>query len=201
MLGERVFSRVGENNTIGVNARIIAATSKDLENAITTGEFRSELFYRLNIFRIHLLPLNDRSGDILPLAENFLKISASRFHKEIHGFSPVVQEQLLQRHWKGNVRELGNEVERAVLNCQGNVVGLGDNFQSGELGDVSREELGSYEDYKNRVTPQWQASYLQTRLAESQGNITEAAKASGMPRQSFQRLMKHLGMKSEDFRM
>ena len=200
-IGERVLNRVGENIDIGVNARIIAATSKDLENAITTGEFRSDLFYRLNIFRIHLLPLNDRPGDILPLAENFLKISASRYRKEIHGFSPVVQEQMLQNHWRGNVRELGNQIERAVLNCRGNVIGIGDIFQSGGSGENTKEELGSYDEYKNRVTPQWQESYLRTRLTESQGNITQAAKASGMSRQNFRLLMQQLGLKSEDFRM
>ncbi len=201
VLGERVFERVGENSTINVNARIIAATSKDLESAITTGEFRSELYYRLNIFRIHLLPLNDRPGDIVPLAENFLKVAARRFRKEVHGFSPVVQDQMQKYHWKGNVRELGNQVERAVLNCQNNLIGLGDIFQSGELGKVSRGDLESYDAYKDRVTEQWQLNYLRTRLTESEGNVTEAAKASGMPRQSFQRLMKILGLKSEDFRL
>ena len=201
VLGERVFSRVGETSNISMNARIIAATSKDLESAIATGEFRSELYYRLNIYRIHLLPLNDRPGDILPLAENFLKVAASRFHKDIHGFSPVVQEQLVEHAWKGNVRELGNQIERAVLNCQTNVIGLGDIFQSGEAGETSRGELESYDDYKDRITEQWQLSYLKTRLTESNGNVTEAAKASGMPRQSFQRLMKLLGLKSDDFRV
>jgi len=92
-------------------------------------------------------------------------------------------------------------VERAVLNCQANVIGMGDIFQSGEARGISRGELELYDDYKDRVTEQWQRFYLGSRLTESQGNVTRAAQKSGMPRQSFQRLMKHLGLKSDDYRV
>ncbi len=201
VLGERVFSRVGENSDIPVKTRIIAATSKDLEQAIEDGEFRPELYYRLNIYRIHLLPLNERPGDILPLADNFLQVAASRFRKDIHGFSDAVKKRLLSHEWVGNVRHLGNEVERAVLNCQGKVIGVGDIFQSSQSGSPQVETPGLYDDDKLIITQKWQRDYLSARLELCGGNITEAAKASGMPRQSFQRLLKSLNIEAEDFRI
>jgi DNA-binding NtrC family response regulator len=199
-LGERNFSRLGENASIEVKSRILAATSKDLEAAITTGEFRSELFYRLNIYRIHLLPLRDRPGDILPLAQSFLKDAASRYRKEIQGFSPAVQQQMLRHNWPGNVRQLGNEVERAVLTCRGPLIGLGDIFPSGAVVAAAADSHESYDEGKNRVIRQWQLDFFRERLAASQGNVTDAAKASGMPRPSFQRIMKELALDPEDFR-
>mgnify|MGYP002641883783 CR=1 FL=1 len=199
VLGERTFMRLGENESITVNTRIAAATSKDLEQAIITGEFRSELYYRLNIYRIHLLPLRERVGDILPLAEAFLKEAASRFRKEIQGFSPPVLQQLQRHSWPGNVRQLRNEIERAVLMCSGPLISLGDIFQSG-IGNHSVVEHEFYEDAKNRFTRQWQLDYFRDRLNEASGNVSEAAKLSGMPRPSFQRIMKSLELDPDDFK-
>jgi len=199
VLGERTFMRLGENESIRVNTRIVAATSKDLEQAIGTGEFRSELYYRLNIYRIHLLPLRERTGDIQPLAEAFLNEASARFRKEIQGFSPPVLQKLMRHPWPGNVRQLRNEVERAVLMCSGPLISLGDVFQSGIVADSSTgHEL--YEEAKNRITRQWQVEYFRDRLTETLGNVSEAAKSSGMPRPSFQRIMKTLGLDPEDFK-
>jgi len=199
VLGERLFSRLGENTNIQVKTRIVAATSKNLEQAIVTGEFRSELFYRLNIYRIHLLPLHERPGDVLPLAESFLKDAAARFRKEIQGFSPAVQRQLVEHSWPGNVRQLRNEIERAVLICSGPVIGLGDIFQSGIVtAKSSGGEL--YDEAKSRVTRNWQVGYFTQRLTETFGNVTGAAKNSGLPRPSFQRIMKEIGLDPEDFK-
>jgi DNA-binding NtrC family response regulator len=199
VLGEKTFARLGENESIQLNTRLIAATSKDLEQAIITGEFSTALYYRLNIYRIHLLPLRERTGDILVLAEAFLKDKARRFRKEIQGFSPPVQQQLLRFPWPGNVRQLDNEIERAVLNCSGSIISLGDIFQSGVAGTTSGgQEL--YEDAKGRITQQWQEDYISQRLTEAEGNVTEAAKNSGLPRPSFQRIMKSLGLDPDDFR-
>ena len=199
VLGERTFSRLGENESIRVNTRIVAATSKDLELAITKGEFRSELYYRLNIYRIHLLPLRERLGDIQPLAEAFLKEAAVRFRKEIHGFSPAVQQQMARHPWPGNVRQLRNEVERSVLICSGPVISLGDIFQSGMVGQTANGQE-EYDEAKARITEQWQREFITEKLTLTQGNVTEAAKKSGMPRPSFQRIMKNLGLDPEGFK-
>lgn len=199
VLGERTFSRLGENENISVNTRIVAATSKNLEQAIITGEFRSELFYRLNIYRIHLLPLHQRLGDILPLAEAFLNEAAPRFRKDIHGFSPAAIQQMMRHPWPGNVRQLRNEVERAVLMCSGTVISLGDIFQSGMVG-TSGVEHELYDEAKKRITRGWQLEYFTQRLTESSGNVSEAAKKSSMPRPSFQRIMKEIGLDPDDFK-
>ncbi len=197
VLGESVFQRLGENTNLDVQTRILAATSKDLEQAISDGEFRSELFYRLNIYRIHLQPLQQRPGDIMPLARNFLSEAARRFRRDIHDFSPAVEKRMLEFPWPGNVRQLRNEVERAVIVCRQQFIGLGHMFTGGL---VHPNNVETYTEAKDRVTSIWQASYLSARLQDSGGNVSEAAKAAGMSRQSFQRLVRELGLDPQDFK-
>ncbi len=124
-LQERKFERLGENRTVSVDVRIIAATNADLEKLIEQGRFREDLFYRLNVVPLFLPPLRDRREDIIPLAEHFLE----RFNRE-HGknvsFSPEVREVLSEYRWPGNVRELENLVERAVVLAKSPVVRVPD---------------------------------------------------------------------------
>jgi Nif-specific regulatory protein len=125
VLQERKFERLGENKTISVDVRIIAATNADLEKMVEEGRFREDLFYRLNVIPIFLPPLRDRREDVIPLAEYFLE----RFNKE-HGkgvsFAPEVLDLLLEYRWPGNVRELENLVERAVVMAKSPVVHIPD---------------------------------------------------------------------------
>jgi Nif-specific regulatory protein len=125
VLQERKFERLGENKTISVDVRIIAATNADLEKMVEEGRFREDLFYRLNVIPIYLPPLRDRREDVIPLTEHFL----DRFNKE-HGktvsFSPEVLDLLLEYRWPGNVRELENLVERAVVMAKSPVVHIPD---------------------------------------------------------------------------
>lgn len=195
-LGERVYYRLGENKTMLVQTRIMAATSKDLQKAMTTGVFREDLYYRLNNFRIHLAGLRDRPGDILPLAQVFLAEAASLLGKDIHGFSPSAEKQMLKHPWPGNVRQLRNEVERAAISCSGPVIRLGEMFSL-----ESAFETGPllYEEAKGRFLDEWQLGYISERLRETEGNVSEAAKRSGISRQSFQRMMRKQGLKAEDF--
>lgn len=125
VLQERKFERLGENRTLSVDVRIIAATNADLERRIETGQFREDLFYRLNVIPIFLPPLRDRREDIFPLAEHFL----DRFNRE-HGknvsFAPDALEALHRHRWAGNVRELENLVERTVVMARSPVVRASD---------------------------------------------------------------------------
>ena len=197
VLSERIYSRLGENKDLKVNTRVLAATSKDLARAMDRGEFRGDLYYRLNNYRIHLAPLRERPGDILPLARVFLAEAASRFRKNIEGFSPAVEKQMLAHPWPGNVRQLRNEVERAVISCTGSVISLGNifsleaPFESGHL---------PYAQAKEQFFLEWQRGYVCERLRETGGNVSAAAENSGMIRQSFQRLMRALGVDPEEFR-
>jgi DNA-binding NtrC family response regulator len=117
-LQEKAFERVGGNETLRVDVRIIAATHKDLGAAIRDGTFREDLFYRLNVVSVDLPPLRDRPGDILPLAEFFLARYAEENGKQISGFSDAAGARLHTHGWPGNVRELENAVERAVVLCE-----------------------------------------------------------------------------------
>lgn len=122
VLQEREFERVGGTETIKVNVRLIAATNVDLEVAVSDGRFRSDLYYRLNVFSIYLPALRERKTDILLLADHFLEKYSRQNGKRIKRISTPAIDMLMSYHWPGNVRELENAVERATLVCDGNVV-------------------------------------------------------------------------------
>ena len=114
-LQEREFERVGSNETIRVDVRLVAATNRDLREEVAGGRFREDLFYRLNIVHVEIPPLRERRADIRPLAEGLLRRLAQLHGRPVEGFAPEAQE-LLERHaWPGNVRELENAIERAVV--------------------------------------------------------------------------------------
>ncbi len=121
-LQEQEFERVGGTETIKVNVRLVAATNKDLEEAMGQGTFREDLYYRLNVFTIFLPPLRERKPDILLLADHFLNRYASEHRKNIMRISTPAIDMLMSYHWPGNVRELENTIERAVLVCDGHVI-------------------------------------------------------------------------------
>jgi transcriptional regulator with GAF, ATPase, and Fis domain len=112
---DRQVAAVGTNQYDIVDARVIAATNKDLKEMVDAGDFREDLFYRLNVFSILLPPLRDRTADILPIARHYLEVFAKRYNKRITGFSPEAEQALLGHDWPGNVRELSNVVNRAVI--------------------------------------------------------------------------------------
>jgi Nif-specific regulatory protein len=122
ILQEKEFERVGGNQTIKTDVRIIAATNKNLEHAVEEESFRGDLYYRLNVFPIYMPPLRERKTDILLLADHFLERYATENHKDIRRFSTPAIDMLIQYHWPGNVRELENCIERAVLLCEEGVI-------------------------------------------------------------------------------
>jgi len=121
-LQERTFERVGGNETVRVDVRVIAATNKDLAAEIKKGAFREDLYYRLNVVSIELPPLRERRGDVLPLAEFFLSRYAEENGKQVTGFTDAAASRLQAHGWPGNVRELENAVERAVVLCDGGLI-------------------------------------------------------------------------------
>jgi two-component system response regulator HydG len=118
VLQEREITRVGSNQIIKVDFRCVAATNKNLENMIDEGTFRPDLFYRLNVFRIELPALRDRREDIPLLVEHFVRKFALAMNKHITSIAPAAMNQLQQQPWVGNVRELENAVERAMVVAQ-----------------------------------------------------------------------------------
>ncbi len=122
VLQERSFERVGSGETIKVDVRLIAATNRDLAQAVREGKFREDLYYRLNVVHIEMPPLRLRGRDSLMLAEYFLKRFVEENHARIKGFTERARHKILQHRWPGNVRELENAIERAVVLCRGNMI-------------------------------------------------------------------------------
>jgi formate hydrogenlyase transcriptional activator len=130
ILEEGEFERVGSSRTISVDVRLIAATNRNIANAVAQGTFRSDLFYRLNIFPITMPPLRERRDDIPSLVTHFVQLISTKLGKEIETVPQKAMNVLQNYHWPGNVRELRNVIERAVIITQGTKLQLGDSLQS-----------------------------------------------------------------------
>ncbi|AUX35400.1 MULTISPECIES: sigma-54 dependent transcriptional regulator [Sorangium] len=117
VLQERTFERVGGNDTVSIDVRLIAATNRDLAAAVQEGRFREDLYYRLNVVHIDMPPLRVRDTDVLLLANHFLRRFAAENHRKIEGFTDEARAKLVAHRWPGNVRELENAIERAVVLC------------------------------------------------------------------------------------
>jgi DNA-binding NtrC family response regulator len=125
-LQERAFERVGGNETIAIDVRLVAATNRDLISEVRNGRFREDLYYRLNVIHIEMPPLRLRSADVMLLADHFLHRFAMDNHKTIDGFTDKARAKLVGHRWTGNVRELENAIERATVMCQGNRIDADD---------------------------------------------------------------------------
>jgi Nif-specific regulatory protein len=153
VLQEREFERLGGVAPIKVDVRLVAATNRDLEAAMTKGGFREDLFYRLNVFTVFVPPLRDRRPDVPLLADHFVEKYAARHRKDVRRVSTGAIDVLMSYHWPGNVRELENAIERAVLVCDGGVLHahhLPPTLQTAEVsGTLPRQSLahalGAYE--------------------------------------------------------
>lgn len=143
-LQEKRIKRIGENQYRPVNARILSATHKDLRQEVKEKRFREDLFFRMNVIPIHLLPLRQRKEDILPLAEFFLKKFSALNGKKVEGFSKSALEYMLKNPWPGNVRELENAIERAVVLCENSLLNSSDLVLDGiEAAPAESAEIGS----------------------------------------------------------
>ena len=172
VLQEKEFERVGGQKTIKVDVRIIAATNKNLEQAVEDTSFRGDLYYRLNVFPIYMPPLRERKTDILLLADYFLEAYNKENGKDIKRFSTPAIDMLMGYHWPGNVRELENCIERAVLLCDGGVIHsyhLPPTLQTGTESDTLPEL--SLED----AIANLEREMIIDALKNTRGNITTAA--------------------------
>ena len=125
-LQEREFERVGGNETITVNVRIVAATNRDLRVLVDDGKFREDLYFRLKVVVLDVPPLRARPSDIPLLADHFLRLYAEENGKRMHGFTPRARQALLAYPWPGNVRELQHAIEQAVVLCESELIGTDD---------------------------------------------------------------------------
>jgi len=139
VLQEQEFEPVGSNRTIKVNVRIIAATNRDLEKAVQSGTFRSDLYYRLNVIPLRVPALKDRRSDIPQIVIAFLQQSAKRMGKSIDSISRETMRLLVDYSWPGNIRELQNVIERGVVLSKGSILNLGADLLPVEVSDASVE--------------------------------------------------------------
>lgn len=192
VLQEREFERVGGNDLIKVDVRVISATNKDLEEAMKTIEFREDLYYRLSVFPIKLPSLRDRKEDIPLLSNHFLKKYNDQEAKEIEGISSDALDLLMAYNWPGNVRELENAIERAV------VLATTKEIQARDLPNAVRS-LGEKRIYESDNTlASWieklEEDALRQALLECEGNISRTAKKLGIGRATIYRKAKKYGL-------
>jgi NtrC-family two-component system response regulator AlgB len=122
LLQEKEYERVGEAMSRRANVRVVAATNRKLEDAVREGRFREDLFYRINVIALQMPPLRERRGDLLGIARDYLQFCAAQCNKRVKGFSSAAEQVILQYAWPGNLRELRNVVERAVILAEGEVI-------------------------------------------------------------------------------
>lgn len=211
VLQEKELQPLGQTKTIGVDVRVLASTNQDLEAKIKRGEFREDLFYRLNVMSVTMPPLSVMANDIPLLAQHFLEKYSKEYDRPDLEFLPEALQCLLNRPWRGNIRELQNTVNRAVLLCNGNTITPADLMTPEADQEPSAESAGGmtnqtcflnlpYKEAKQKVVNYFTNSYLTNILTDTRGNVSAAARASGMERQALQRLLRKHGIKSGDFR-
>jgi formate hydrogenlyase transcriptional activator len=198
VLQERQFERVGGSRVIATDVRVIAATNRDLSAAITAGAFRADLFYRLNVFPIHVPPLRNRKEDIPMLVEYFVTRYAEKAGKHISKLDKNTFSLCQSYHWPGNIRELQNIVERSVILCTGDTFWIDEAWLSSQ--NVSRAESSA-------PLPQnlqnYEKELIEGALAQSNGKVAGpngAAAKLGIPRSTLDLKIKQLNIKKYSFR-
>jgi DNA-binding NtrC family response regulator len=201
VLQERTIVPLGSVDPVAVDFRLVAATSRNLQELMTSGQFQEDLFYRLQVFTIEVPPLRERPRDIGPLTAHMLAK-----HGQTLGIKATLSDdamQALEAHaWPGNVRELENCIQRAM------VLSAGRPIQVADLGIGETQQWGasatdpslSYEEGKKRTVQAFQRRYIERALAECEGNVTAAARECGLTRAALQRIMRSLGLDRDRYR-
>jgi DNA-binding NtrC family response regulator len=194
VLSDRTFERLGSNTPLTVDVRLVCATHQNLEQMVKNGEFREDLYYRLNVIQLHLPPLRERSGGIIMLAYHLLQQICHEFGRNVTRFSRMAIEAIDEYAWPGNVRELENVIRRAVVLAEGQTIEvwhlpakLREGFDETQAARSYEEEL---RDFKRRLV-------IRT-LQKCNGNKAEAARALGLARGYLHRLIHDLKIQSEE---
>jgi two-component system nitrogen regulation response regulator NtrX len=198
ILQEKKFERVGGSRTIEVDVRVIAATNKDLEEEIRAGNFRQDLYYRLNVLPFHVPPLRKRRRDIQLLAEHFLAHFCRKESRKSKRLAPEAIDMLTRYAWPGNVRELKNIIERLVIMIPHEVIGPQDlphHLQSGPGPDATASLLPTDEGVSlKQAREEFEKEFILQKLQENDGNISRTAEAIDMERSNLHRKIKSYGI-------
>ena len=204
-LQDHTFQPVGSERALEADVRVLAATNADLMRMVQDSQFRSDLFYRLNVFPLQIPPLRERREDIPLLANLFIKRLNRLFGKRINGLSLEVEQALRSYDWPGNIRELENLLERAFILEKGNDLGPGSfppevfnkDCAFPVLGQEGLPTLGSF---RAQAVNQIELQYLIRLLTEHEGRIGPSARTAGVSTRQLHKLMTKHGLKKEDFK-
>jgi two-component system response regulator HydG len=197
VIQEREIQRVGGEETLSVDVRILAATNRKLEEEVQRGKFREDLFYRLNVVALDIPPLRERKDDIPLLAQHFLEKYAKKNRKQIKGFSPLAMDMLLNHAWPGNVRELENTIERAVILLPGEHITekeLPSNIRGAYAGDRDWMAPPATATPANRPLGEIEKEAILATLEDCGGNKSETARRLGINRKTLHKKLKEYGM-------
>ncbi len=193
VLQEKEFEPLGSNRTMKVDVRVIAATNKDLEKEVKDGNFREDLFYRLNVVPVVIPPLRERREDIPLLASHFFSIYREKNRRELKGISGKAMDLLVRYHWPGNVRELENTMERAVILAQGEMIAPVD--LPSQIQALAREkEAKEFYFPPGTSLAQVERALIMKTLEDTGGNRSRAAEILGINRRTLQNKLKEYGL-------
>jgi DNA-binding NtrC family response regulator len=195
VLQEREFERLGGTRTVKVDVRLIAATNKDLREALEQGTFREDLYYRLNVVPIDIAPLRERKEDIPDLANLFISRFTGESGKPVEGITREAMQILVNYHWPGNVRELQNIVERACALAKGNVLAPADIHLDVRPAKAANGAAGFLPD--GMTLEQWEDEMVQEALRRANGNKSQAARLLGLSRNALRYRLSKIGIADE----
>jgi DNA-binding NtrC family response regulator len=209
VLQEKTFERVGGNTPIRADARVVAATNRNLETMMREGDFREDLFYRLSVFPITLPPLRDRMEDVPLLAEHFLRRHAELAGGRVTGIAPAVLTTMMQYSWRGNIRELENLIKRAIIKCPADtIVALelpfaspGNAAGATATAPLPEHDLSApFKEYLSAVLRNAEEQYLVRMLRSHKGNVNQVARLMEIDRKTVYRKMSEYGIDPARFR-
>ena len=196
LLQEREYRPLGSSDTRKADVRVISATNRDLKELVRRGEFREDLYYRLNVAQLRLPALRQRQEDVALLARHFVAKWSTRFQLPVRHFSPGALQKLLIYQWPGNVRELENVIEAAVALCDGSIIGAKDLALATEPSQSS----GSFREAKARIVTEFEREYVSKLLSACGGNVSEAARVAGKNRRAFWELIRRHNVDVQELR-
>ncbi len=209
VLQEKTFERVGGSSPIQVDTRVVVATNRNLEVMVREGDFREDLYYRLNVFPITLPPLRERLEDVPLLVEAFLQKHGGLAGGRVRAATPEVLSAMMQYPWRGNIRELENIVKRAIITCTGDTIvsvdlpgvqAREDEPGAGGSTAASGEWMAPYKEYLSAVLRNAEERYLVRMLRLHRGNINQIARLMDVDRKTVYRKMAELGIAPDAYR-